>query len=392
MDKNISSSVRDYYDLLFDYVSSYKEMNENIIDDLLQEKAELHDQLINGGPNIDRDDLSRQIMGKSEEISKNREYLQSDALIKDGFKMAAEMIYDNEPELSDPFLEAPISEKYNYLMDRFAQEYVSDQAKQLADAERKSVEACACLESHCGNKPTVWENIRSLGAAEREWGARLKELRTDVVDGLKKRQRMTISSDSTALVYPDAEHAALKKMTEYFPEIVAEHKKQQEQEYAELLRDDPVKLYADLVARYSNAYSGEVGSDLATTRNALESKERKMSEHENAKPGTLENLVSFGRAQESWNREQAMMQKEQGHLKNEVARLADLKEDVKGGWISETARTHAKQFIKDEHPEVVNACDSHMMRHWKDSNNARLERQHDKQNNCRNDIGKTPDR
>lgn len=242
MDKSISSSVRDYYDLLFDYVSSYREMNENIIDDLLQEKAELHDQLINGGPDIDRDDLSRQIMGKSEEISKNKEYLQSDALIKDGFKMAAEMIYDNEPELSDPFWEAPISEKYSYLMDRFAQEYVSDQAKQLADAERKSVEACACLESHCGNKPTVWENIRSLGAAEREWGERLKELRTDVVDGLKERQRMADSSGSTALVGPDAEHAARKKMTEFFPEIVAEHKKQQEQEYAELLRDDPVKL------------------------------------------------------------------------------------------------------------------------------------------------------
>ncbi len=60
-------------------------------------------------------------------------------------------------------------------------------------------------------------------------------------------------------------------------------------------------------------------------------------------------------------------------IREQMAEVRKNREDCKEGWLSATAREEAKKMVLTQHPEVVEACEQHMARHWEETNAARLE-------------------
>jgi hypothetical protein len=105
----------------------------------------------------------------------------------------------------------------------------------------------------------------------------------------------------------------------------------------------------------------------------------------------LKNLATFGNAGKIWTDGRERLAREIAGSEDKMAELQRLREECKGGWLSETAREHAKGEMRSRNPEVIEACERHMARHWEKTNGERLEKQEVRQNERDNAAGKTLD-
>lgn len=320
MDKHINPAVQEYYDLLFDNINFYHETIRDEIGEITQENHDLAAKLEGNEPGIDRDAITKTIAENAQLIKDRTEYLSGPNVFLHGAEISADILDDSEPELSDRFRDAPISDKYNCLVEKFGQEYKAEVHARLSQSEG----------SH---------------------------------------------AESDSLMTMDGEWQARKKISECFPDIDKEYHKHLDEEYAKQLKDDPVRLNANLVERYADAYVGEIGNELSKTEEQLALQQKALADHEEARPGIIDNIKSLGAAQKSWQEKKRLLSRDIENTEIEIGKLADIRKKVEGGWTSETAREHAKERIKLKHPEVIEACETHMKRHWQGVNDERLERQ-----------------
>lgn len=379
MDNTNSSAVRDYYDALFENVDFYFQTVREEIGGFQQEINELKEQLAGAEPGTDKDALSTQLHATMDDLENRKAYLSSDRILAHGIEFSADILDDDEPEMTDQMLDVPGSEKYAYLTEKFSEIYKRELAEKVASAQKTSAEAAAHVENHKRDRPSAWENAVSLGSADREWGKRLAQHeREAATDEQRCRNLVTYSADKS-LVDRDSEHSARKKIGQYFPDVRDQYFSQNRQEFSQKLQDDPAKLYADLIEEYSNSYCGEVGDTLSWAENDLAHAVHSLEEHDGARPGVGAMIASLGKAQGEWEEKREGLLKSIEQQRDKVERLEALRQDVKGGWLSEAAREVAKATIKDLHSEVVEACDAHMKRGWQNANNARLEQEQSRQ-------------
>ncbi len=375
MDKTISSEVRDYYDSLFENVDFYFQTVREEIEGFRQEINELEKQLAVAEHDADKDALSARLLEIMDDLENREAYLSSDRILAHGIEFSADILDDDEPELTDKMNDFPGSEKHAYLTEKFSEIYKRELAEKVVSAQNASAETVTHVENHKRDRPSVWENAVSLGSADREWEKRLARLEREAAADEQRCQKLVTYSADEPLVDRDAEHTARKKIGLYFPDVRDQYFSQNRQEFSKKLNDDPVKLHADLIEEYSNSYCGEVGDTLSWAENDLAHAVYSLEEHDGARPGVGALISSFGKAQGEWEEKRDGLLKSIEQQRDKVERLESLRREVKGGWRSEAAREVAKATIADLHPEVVEACDVHMKRNWHDANNARLEQE-----------------
>jgi hypothetical protein len=318
----VGGAVRDYYSLLFDNVKEYIGMNREELKEYEVENAGLRGKLEHGGIGDDERKALLETMAKNDAvISKIRDFMGSDRLFEVAIEFSGEILDDSEPELADRFNAAPVAEKYACLVTHYMEEY------------RVGLEAR-------GDPP------------RNEYGA---------------------ASGSLADI--DAFQFGIERTRDFFPGIAKRHEERKREEYRELLVSDPVKLHSDLMVEYSMAYVADMGRRLRELRHDHDAFQSEMREHEAAKPGWLKNLTTLGNAGKVWTDGREKLAREIAGSEEKMAELQRLREECKGGWLSETAREHAMGEMQARHPDVVEACERHMARHWEKTNGERLEKQ-----------------
>jgi hypothetical protein len=310
----VGVAVKDYYDLLFDNVEEFIDMNHEEAREYEAENIELAKMLAAGGTGHDEaESIRSDIRGNNERIDGIHRFLNGRGAVKAGIELSAELIDDNEPELTDRFNAAPVAEKYACLVNRYMD-----------------------------------ENRRALDDDP---------------------------SQSDPLAEIDAFRFATERVREFFPKVAEQYEEHKREEHRDLLKSDPNKLHSDLMVRYSTEYVASAGKrmlELLHTRDAFQSGLR---EHDAAKPGWLKNLATLGEAGKTWEDERGVLTREIAGCESEMAKQQKLREECRDVWLPEPARQYAKGEIASRHPEVVEACERHMARRWEKENEARLERQ-----------------
>ena len=388
----IDPIVSDYYDILFDNVDFYHQSVRDEIAGYNEEITEFEEKLAVNEPGVNKGQLLAQIAENREFIETRTKYLAGNTIFSHGVEFSAEILDDSEPELTDRFKETPAEDKYKYLMNKFQEGYREEARERVAHSEKAHHEALARLELHGDDRPGAWDNVASFGAAEREWMQQSRELERDVIMGMERWQRDVRYSESDLLVSFDAENAAMKKVDEFFPDVAKEHYATKKQEYADLLRDDPVKLHADLMDEYVVTYADVLADQLLAAEYDLNYSRYLLAEHQEAKPGLLRNVLSSGKAMDAWNEKRAELFDDVESCRKEVTKIDAKRDDVQNGCVSEPVRQWVTNHIKSLHPDLVKACDAHMQRHWEGINNTRLEQQEEqRRDEQEKDAGKSVD-
>ncbi len=117
LSESISEAVSDYYALLFDNVQEFISHNEEGLKEYEQENAELAAKLAEGGLDQSGEQAIRNTMRiNTERIGEIHDFLNSDMVNKVGIDFSEDILDDSEPELTNRFNAAPVTEKYAYLV------------------------------------------------------------------------------------------------------------------------------------------------------------------------------------------------------------------------------------------------------------------------------------
>ncbi len=170
---SVSDAVKDYYALLFDNVKEFIGHNEDGLKEYEQENAGLAARLEAGGLDPSEEKSIRETMRiNTERIGEINDFLNSDMLIKVGIDFSAQMLDDAEPELTDSFNAAPVTEKYACLVKRYMDEYRADLNVRVDLSHADSIGASFDVDSHRRDRPSAWNDLTSLGSAGRQWAER----------------------------------------------------------------------------------------------------------------------------------------------------------------------------------------------------------------------------
>ncbi len=378
---SVGEAVRDYYDLLFDNVQEYIGMNRDELRGYEAENAELREKLKNDSIIGDeRQVLVESLEKNQEQILRLQEFMNTSRILETGIQFSGEILDDSEPELTDRFNEAPVAEKYTYLMMRYMDEYRQEVLKsQIEQSHEMCVMASTVVDEHRRDIPSAWDNFSSLGNAGKRWAERLDVLEQIAVGSRKDWQELRAYADTESLVAIDSFRYGAEKVREFFPELARQYEKHKQVEYAELLKSDPVRLQSDLMTKYAADYVANVRPVFLEVQHACDALQSRLREHDAVKPGWMKNLVTLGNAGKTWKSERVVLTQKIISCEKQVTELQRLREECGAGWLSETARKYAKGDIEERHPEVVEACERHMAQHWQQKNEERLEKQEARQ-------------
>ncbi len=329
----VSEAVSDYCALLFDNVQEFIGMNREELKEYETENAGLREKLESVEMGDDERKTLLETVAKNEErIEELKEFMGSRRILETGIKFSGGILDDVEPQLTDRFNIAPVTEKYTCLVAHYMKEY------------RAGLDARGDL------------------------------------------SRDEYNEASGFLVDIDAFRFGVERVQEFFPEIARWHEECKRGEYRKLLVDDPVKLHSDLIVEYSTAYIADMGRRLRELRHDHDAFQSGLREHEAAKPGWRQNLATLGKAGKAWTDGRKKLVGEIAGNEEKMAELQKAREDCRDGWLSEHARKYAKEEIRSRHPEVIEACERHMARHWGKLNEERLEKQEARALDERDDV------
>lgn len=380
LSEQVNDAVSDYYALLFDNVKEFVEINRNELKEYEAENAELQRGLDSRDlGDADRKTLTAQKEKAQEQIQRLREFMNSRRILERGIEFSGEILDDSEPDLTDRFNAAPIIDKYACLLKHYMEEYRTELDSRVNLSHTISMEAAASVDAHRCNRPSTWDALTSFGSAEKQWGERLSILEHAADSSSKEWLALQAYAETSSLVDIDAFVFGAEKTKDFFPKIVEQYNAHKLAEHRVLLETDPVKLHSDLLVKYSTEYIADAGKRLLEVQSNREALQLGLQEHDAAKPGRLKNMAALGHAWATWESEQERLVREVAGCEKQIAELQKIREGGKEAWLSEPARKHAKGEIRSRHPEVAEACERHMDRHWKQTNEERLAKQESRQ-------------
>ncbi len=377
---SVSDAVKDYYALLFDNVKEFIGHNEEGLKEYEQENAGLAAKLDAGDLDPSEEKSIRDTMRiNTERIGEINDFLNSDMAIKVGIDFSAQMLDDAEPELTDSFNAAPVTEKYACLVTRYIDEYRTDLQTRVDLSHADSIGASFDVDSHRRDRPSAWDALTSLGSAGRQWAERLNALEQTSADKKKDWQDLQAYAETSSLVEIDAFQFGVEKTRELFPKIAEQHQEHNRREFEKMLAFDPFRLHDKLTKEYANFYIADAGKKFFGLQETRDAHQSRLQEHDAARPGWLENLKTFGGAEKAWKNQREVLAQKIGEIKVQMAEQHKKREACRDGWLSEAARKDAAHFIQALHPEVGKACERHAARNWEQANAARLEQQKERQ-------------
>jgi hypothetical protein len=219
----VGGAVSDYYDLLFDNVQEFIGINREELREYEAANAELEKTLENSAlGDAERQALTAEKEKNQGQIEALREFMGSSRILEKGIELSGEILDDNEPELTDRFNAAPVTEKYACLVLHYMDEYRTGVEARVNLAHKSYTEASVAVDSHRSDRPSAWDTLTSLGAARKHWAERLEVL-DKTADGKKKDwENLKVYVGKTDLVDGDAFRQGVEKTKEFFPEVVKE--------------------------------------------------------------------------------------------------------------------------------------------------------------------------
>ncbi len=348
----ISPAVSDYYDLLFDNVREYIGITREEVNEYQRDNAELDAKLtamLTDDPDHDKEAANAiyAAMHENEKrIDELHAFLQSDRLIPVGIEHAEHILDDGEPELTDRFNAAPVTEKYSCLVNSYMKAYRSDLEEKVNRVRNEYTDISVEVYDHRHERPLTLDTLASFRAAHTQWMERLDALE-HAADGKKKDWHDLQSySETSSLVDIDAFRFGEKKVGELFPKIAEQFNEHKQAKYKDLLAADPVKLYSDLMMQYSTAHVATMGEQLFELRHDRDLRQNQLQEHDAEKPDWLKNLATFGNAGKAWKTEREELARNIAGIKKQIAELEKDREECKGGWLSEAARKEANAELE----------------------------------------------
>ena len=234
---SVSAVVVDYYDLLFDNVQEFISHNKEDLKEYEQENSELAAKLAAGGLDQSGEQAIRNAMRtNAERIGEIQDFLNGDRARKAGIDFSEDILDDVEPELTDRFTAAPITEKYACLVKRYMEDYRTDLETRVDLSHKGYIEASAEVDSHRRDQPSVLDALTSFGSAGRQWVERLGALEHTAAGKWKDWQDLQTYAGTDSLVDIDAFRFGVKKTQDCFPKIAEQYSEHKRVEYKEALR------------------------------------------------------------------------------------------------------------------------------------------------------------
>jgi len=320
-------------------------------------------------------------------------YAEPVALKRQGLAMSAEFVGDQSPELADLFETTSVTERYNYLVHRFSDEYQGGMERIHAELTGKAEESLARLRSHEGAMPSSWENIKNFGGAGREWDEKKDVLEKHYQEAVKRGNDFEKYFLAGPLMSCDAKVHAMDEIQTYFPELDNEHIDLLNKEVGVFTEYNPEALYEQMIESYAIAYVAKTGNALKNAWNDLDAAKKAFEEHAAQRPDLLSSVTSFGEALATWEKQRDGMlesiEKYEGLVEHDRARRSQLR-----GWgeQSEPAIDYAKSMVESLHPDVIVARDEAMAARWNAKQRELEQGRHVENDAGRNDSEPAPDK
>lgn len=284
---------------------------------------------------------------------------------RQGLRMSAEVMSDQYPQLDELLSKTSITERYDYLLHRYANEYRTNMDKEVAERTGKAEESLGRLESHNKARPSSWDTIKSTGAAEQEWKGEKDLLERRYREDLKRVDDLVKYFRPEPVLSCDAEVFAKEEVEKYFPQLKDEQQRFREGEIEVFTELDPADLYERMVLSYSVEYVAEIGDKLKHAQKALDAAKRSLENHEGEKPDLLTNVRSFGDAVEKWETRRNEIVSHIDH----VTKLAEWSGGLRSqlleeGRMSPLAREKGVIPVQVLHPQLVEARNEVLARQW----------------------------
>jgi len=277
-------------------------------------------------------------------------------LKRQGLSMAEEVTRDQYPQLGDLFEQTSVTERYNYLLDRFANEYRSMTDKELAGLLDEAEESLNLLDAHSMAAPSSWDKIKSEGTAERDWKDKMDTLERRYQEDSKRCgdfQKYFLSEPALSC---DADAYARGEIETYFPALDKAYLDFKDKEIDVFVEIDPEAIYESILASYSTEFVARIGSELKVSLDDYDTSRRSLERHDKEKPDLLASVASFGDAVEKWESRRAVIVDELEHCAGFVEKYASIRSQlVENGASSQLAIESAEKVVQSVHPNVFEA-------------------------------------
>jgi len=350
--------IKAYYDLADKFVDKYKQKIASEFEWELEAIASTNNPR----------DLER----LQERHAGTVEYLASVHFENDAFDYANQKVYFSDSELHDAWVAVPTEDVYEFLVGRGYDQKLQEAIDLLDRNQADLGEAKQMLDEHQGKRPSMLENVATLGRANRNWTSGQKSLAASVEAAEEKYWRQNdyvISRLSLA----DARDYGIAQVEMFHPRIAKIHHSNECWRIEQGTKNDPLRTYESEVKMYARECSRFLKHEISALEDALAKHETALEEHDKNKPGFIRNALSGGKLHSEW------VDKLQTILVDITFTQYDLHTLEKRRVVNQRGDTPdamawARDKVGELYPDLAVAYESAIKQEWQANNQNRLER------------------
>lgn len=194
------------------------------------------------------------------------------------------------------------------------------------------------LEQHEKTRP-------ARGAPSKEW-VEEKERLAHTLAGSRQQLDHAMEVMTGGESHPEAIKYARKVVEKHHPEVVEAY-----QAALEALPPPPdsLEIYNTMVDEYKKIFMDKVERDYQSYAELTDAWAGCLNAHQYTKPDIVENIVTLGKAGQSWNSEHSEIEDKVDHCQNELKAAWDI---LDTGPSHPDAVKYAEESVRDNHPDI----------------------------------------
>ncbi len=300
------------------------------------------------------------------------EYIKSDKYELDALDHGARRIFTTERELHEAVQGVMCKTEYEFLLRKPFDEKLRE-ASDLTDALKAGLESAKQEHADYQNrKPSVLKNIITLGRAGAVWESGNETLQAAARDA-ESRYWGQMEYVTSSLSVADAREHAISQVEKYYPNTTTELKRLEQQQIEHGIKNDPIRTYENEVQKYASDCSRLLKHEISAVEETLAARKASLEEHDKAKPGFVQNVLSLGRLSGEWNTVRASLVDGVSSAETSIAHLETRRRQNQGGDTPD-ALAWAKNKVMEVYPALAEAYDAAVSREWQAKNRERIEK------------------
>jgi hypothetical protein len=299
-------------------------------------------------------------------------YIRDGRLDDDANDYGFNMVLEKNPELHAIAGAMMSRAEYEFQSGKLFEEKMRETHALTDSLRTESDGAGRKLADHQSKKPSLRENIVTLGRADRAWRSEEKALRLSAVDA-ERRHREQAAYAASPCAAADARGDAAERMEKDFPGMTEDYRQAEQLRIEHGIRYAPVQTHESEVRKYAADYPRLLGREAAAAGDVLATHKASLEEHGKNKPGVIRNVLSLGKLSREWNAARDSIADAVAAAETEVRELGARRWDNRSGDTPE-ALAWAESKVREVHPDLAEAYQAGIANQWQKKNRERLEK------------------